>query len=185
MPCCPNSLRTQFSIDTLTLCRVCELRAGGRQRSVTRPHERGDEERENGILLVLPASARTRPRGRGKAGKFPKGAQRHGGGAAEQKESQGQQEKMQRKEREGSGGEKEESKSSRNLADGVENAMPTRGDETAARHRHEAPAGLSLPTLPAPGATSPALPGSWSFSQPHRGAQKSSRGRWGWFCSQR
>lgn len=73
---------------------------------------------------------------------------------------------MQHKESEGSGEEKGESRSSRNLADGVGNVTPTRGDKIAMWHQDEAPAGLSLPrpggTLLAPGVTSPALPGSWS-----------------------
>lgn len=41
MPCCPNSLLTQFSIDTLTLCCIRYLWAGTKKHSVTCPHETG------------------------------------------------------------------------------------------------------------------------------------------------
>lgn len=85
LPCCPNSLCTQFSIDPLL-----RLLALGRQQqlSLPCPHGMGIEGQARHLLLLL-ASAQTQPRGTETPGKPLKGAEPHRGGDGEQKERQG------------------------------------------------------------------------------------------------
>lgn len=88
---------------------------------------------------------------------------------------------MVHKENEGSGEEKGESKTSRNLVDGVGNSMWRHSNKTDTWHQDEALAGLSLrhPGGNIPSVTSPALPGHLSTAPGV--TQQSSRGRCRWF----